>query len=345
MQIHYQKIDLLWAIARFMLTPVELDAINVLEKFDAHAERHRATRQPGVEPPESQIREREAIMDALIEASGFSAQQIQVGLGINRTTWERWRKMGSVPNRGHLDHLRRIIQERSGISDAPVSSPMLPGPLAFLSWSPRTYSQLRVAFLHRNYNWKDAVFHFKKPYEDDNSVVDMATLALNGCKIVYLLESSQLDGDEQTGWIYLFVQNMVSCLGRKTSSRALANFAFVELVENKKLEDEFGVLNFRSTNGDERVGYFWTGNTSSDAIKMTKKAATYTVHEADDDRFEILKRFYAKALDMAFKEIDKNNSNEVEYEFDYQIEKYPFVLPRINANSNILQKITVYVSP
>jgi hypothetical protein len=325
--------------------------IVAMERLTEHVERQRVTRETegykkSIRPSKAAVAEREAIMDEIVEAAGLSASAIQVRLGVNRTTWERWRKMGSIPNRTHLDHLRRLIEDQGSASLPHPSMPTLPSPLTFLSWTPRTYGQLRVLFSHADYHWKDAVFHFKSPFEDKMTGVDMASLALNGCRLVYILKSSYLSNNSGTTWLNSFVEDMVSSLGRKVSSRALANFCLVEITDSDDESlREFGVLNFWSLNEEDRVGYFWKGNQTAKAEDYTSDPDKYTPTEASDVHFDPLKQQYYAALQKAFDTIDSNTSREVEKQFDNEKGKFPFDIPRIIAASTENKILTVYINP
>jgi hypothetical protein len=223
---------------------------------------------------------------------------------------------------------------------------LLDSPIEFLSGSPQTYSQLRVAFLHAAYGWKDAVFYFNTPFSDPQTVVDMATLALNGCKIVYLLGNTLLSKDPDNAWIDEFVTIMVRCLGPKTSSLVLAKFCFLELADDSELEEigEFGILNFWSPHVEKRVGYRWNGNASKSASDFSEKPNAYIPALAGDYKFDCLigEGAYGPAVSAAFKAIDENTSFEVEQDVDPERGKF-FKLPKINSKTNLREDITVYV--
>jgi hypothetical protein len=324
-------------------------AMAAVSRFVEHVDQQRTMREgkENEEPTpasEAIVAERGRLMDEVVEAAGLTAKQIQTGLGVNRTTWERWRKMESIPNRTHLAHLQRLIEDHGSSLALRPSVQTLPEPLMFLSASPRTYSQLRVLFSHGDYHWKDAVFHFQKPFSDTLTVVDMASLALNGCQIVYMLKPSLLSGDDKKGWLCSFVQNMVLSLSRKVSSRALASFCFVEISDDEdKSLDQFGVLNFWSLNEGARVGYFWEGNPTDKAEDYASQARKYTPTEASDERFDSLKQQYYDSLRKAFDTIKSNTSGEVEKEFNHDKRKYPFEIPKIIAKTQRTETVTVYV--
>lgn len=325
------------------------EGIAAINRLAQHVEKQRATRETegykqSVEPPRATVAEREAIMDQIVDALGRPPKEIQVRLGVSRTTWERWRKMESIPNRSHLEHLRRLMEDNGNESAPRLAIETLPPPLEFLTGSPCTYSRLRVLFSHGTYHWKDAVFHFRTPFSDKNTVVDMASLALNGCRLVYILKSSLLSGKEGERWPDSFVGKMVAGLGRQVSAQVLASLCFVEVSDNDDAQlKEFGVLNFWSTKEEDRVGYIWFGNEQSDAEVYASEAEKYIAKPASDEDFEPLKLQYYPALQKAFDAIDPN-ARKADAEYINLKKKYRFIIPKIvSGEINESENLEIYV--
>lgn len=320
-----------------------------IDRLITHAEEQKAQRKADAKwtPSEDDVHNREVIMDGILDDLGATPAEIQEMLGVNRTTWERWRRCESIPGRSRLYHLKRVV-ENGGDSPETRSEPLLPDPLEFLTASPCTYGQLRVLFSHSSYNWQDAVFHFREPFVDMPTVIDMASLALNGCSLVYLLDSKYFPDpvDDNVWWPRDFTRSMVECLGRKVAAQALSNFCFVEIsaAEEKNLK-EFGLLNFWSKDEKEKVAYIWqpNGNTPENkSERFMNQPDVYTPKKPCDDLFEPLRLDFSEALSIARKAI-KENSFDVEYDDDTQ--KHRFGIPTVRKRDNgyKIERLDIYV--
>lgn len=284
------------------------------------------------------IEEREKAMDEVVEVSGLSLKKLQTALGISRTTWDRWKKFENIPNKAHLLHLERLINDSrvNRIDDATgtVSRP-LQRPLDFITSSPLSYGQLRVLFLYANYRWKNAVFHFRKPFKDDWTVVDMAAMALNGCHIAYLIGASTLGRTNGESFLEEFVQRMVSCLGREVSSTALGNFCFVEITDQQDNElVEFGVLNMWDPEEDDRVGYIWDVEEQGSAEEHLRKPNQYRPKLANDQIFDPLREEFKESLLLASKAIAAYASRGAEYGYDDDARKHFIQVLKFKSQTN-----------
>jgi len=335
------KIYLHGAFARCIMLRMNEKGIAAVNRLTQHVEQQRKVRGDKM-LTKAEIAEREIIMDDIVEALDLTPKLIQQRLVVNRTTWERWRKMDSIPNPSQLDRIRRLVED-DGSSSVPRPQ-ALASPLDFLTASPCTFAQLRVLFSHAAFHWNDAIFHFRKPFDDQNHVIDMASLALNGCRQVYILKSSLLAENSEDHWAQKLVTNMVIGLGRQVAAQALANFCLVEISEDEdRLLAEFGVLNFKYATETTSVGYFWFGNENFNSGDFIFKPDSYKVKPANDQSFEPLRLQYGKTLDEAFKIINENTPNNVGKGYDDDRKKYSFEIPKIINKTNELKTVTVYV--
>jgi len=319
-----------------------------IDRLIAHAEEQKAQRKAnaGWKPSDGDVRERELIMDGILDDLGETPPEIQEMLGVNRTTWERWRRCISIPGRSRLDHLKRIV-ENDGDSSEAESEPSLPDPLEFLTYSPRTYGQLRVLFSHSSYNWRDAVFHFRKPFVDITAVIDMASLALNGCSLVYLLNSKYFPdpGGDDAWWPRNFTRSMAKGLGRKVAAQALSNFCFVEISENEERKlKEFGLLNFWSKSEKKKIAYIWQANDDdkNESENFMTQPDVYNPTKPADDSFEVLQLDFSSALSMAHKAV-KENSFDLEYDDDAQAYRFGIPTVRKKEEEYKIERLEIYV--
>jgi hypothetical protein len=319
-------------------------AIAAVNRLTEHVEQQKKARDTDKDrvATKAEIGAREIIMDEIVEALGLTPKLIQDRLVINRTTWERWRRMDSIPNQSQLDRLRRLVEDDE--SSSVPRRQTLTSPLEFLNATPCTYAQLRVLFSHEAFHWNDAIFHFRKPFYDPIHVIDMASLALNGCRQIYMLKSSLLAENSKDHWAQELVTNMVKGLGRQVAAQALANFCLVEISEEEdKNIKEFGVLNFKYATENTSVGYFWFGNDNFDSKNSIFKADAYMAKRANDESFEPLRLQYGKTLDQAFKIINDNTPSNVGKEYDDEAKKYPLEIPKIINKTNEPKNVIVYV--
>lgn len=265
-------------------------------EFIDHVGMQRKEREKEGYQPSSEDRKRRAEIMAQIPADlGLTVEQLHGKLMINRSTWDRWRSMTSVPAQSKLEALLSIAEV--AVEPEPAVSIAGFSPLEIISNSPWSYSQLRVMF--GAYNWKSAIFRFTSPFSDSDTAVDMAIMAMRGCRIVYVK-------DDARDWAERFVANLLFSLGKKVTARVLANFCVIESESAWFSHDQnYGILDYHSRFEDRAssIGYIWRG----DVDKTDQRGAigAYSPVIAEDDLFSDLDRpGFHSAIELAYKVID-----------------------------------------
>jgi hypothetical protein len=322
-----------------------MENVELIKRLADHVQRQRDNREKDrdYEPTDVEVAERRQLMDDIVDALELPPKEIQTKLDVNRTTWERWRTMESTPNSSHLDHLKRLLRDHDKPQAMDVGARSVPIPLAFLSATPRTSLRLSNLFTRAAYKWQDAVFHFTSPFDDDSTIGDMASLAGNGCRIVYIV-SHQLDEKKLDRWPGAFVKRMMAGFGAKQTAETLASFCIVTVPETQfAAVGEFGVLNFTSGKEESRVGYHWRGDKKATKRPDSSMVNVYDAVAANDDSFSALKRQYNAVLCDAFELIDENVRKGVhEPEYDDQNRRYQ-KLPVIDSETKAKHELKFYV--
>lgn len=312
------------------------DGVKLMARLTDHIKAQMDTRategyKKSIRPPKSVSAERKAIMDEVVKFIGLPLKELQVKLAVNRTTWERWERMESIPKRSHLDYLRRLMEDAEKKLTRAANQQFLPKPAEYISEDPRTYGQLRVLFFHRAYNWEDAIFHFQTPFQDAGYIVDLASLALNGCKVVYIMKASKL---KPTDWSDSFVKNMSAALGVRVANQVLAGLCILEVNDDEdSLPPDFGILNFESGKNDEKVGYIWIGKPGNDSSHFVTQPNQYYAIPATAKVFYTLKLQYNTLLGLAFDAITKNRAKPAplpEESYDESERKFAFTISIID---------------
>jgi len=271
-----------------------LQAANALADHFAIQDRSRQKEKKGGikrEPAPGDIQERERLMQQLLDASGLSKTALQAQLRIDKATWDRWRYMVTIPHRSHIDSLIRFAKEADQ-KKALQEDATKPRPLEMLLAGPKTWARLRLVYTY--YNWNNAVFSFKAPYNDAETVTEMALLALKGCRIVYFK-------NEPTEWLDKFKAELVTILGATYAARALSRFCIIP----KALTEmpEFGVFNYESPDEQDRVGFQWKGKNPE--RKADSSEEVYDAVPGNSDLFIDLHSKYGHLIHAAFTEINE----------------------------------------
>jgi len=252
--------------------------------------------EPHQEPSEEDKAERDRLMQEVLDAFGLSKRALQTQLNIDKSTWDRWRAIKSVPQPSHLVALGRFARQKDSVDDE--DGDREPRPLDMLLEGPKTWGRVRLVYSY--YPWRNAVFNFRTPYKNLSVATDMARLALKRCSIVYCMEQAE-------DWSREFSKTFVNILGRTYAARALSQICIVkaELLGMP----QFGVFNYEAESIDMRVGYVWKG---ADSVEPPKETDTdvYDGEPGNGDLFRELHERYDGLIQRAFEKITKNTPDD-----------------------------------
>ncbi|MGE0356476.1 MAG: hypothetical protein AB7P08_06115 [Burkholderiales bacterium] len=268
------------------------DTIRALRAFadDVAAHSQAKQRDSNYAPSEEERARREQVMQSLLTALGLSRKELQSKLRIDKSTWDRWRAMTSIPHASYLQALERFASERTRSEEA--SDDAMPAPLVMLNDGPKTWGCLRVVFsLH---DWDNVILHFKSPWEDADTAVEMACLALKKTRLVYFKS-------EPERWWATYRNHIVKALGKTYAARALSRVCVIarELPVDM---GQFAILNYEAPRPMDRVGYKWLGQDKRPLIDVPN---VYEAVSGSNDLFEEVHERYGPLIQRAFGEIDK----------------------------------------
>lgn len=276
-------------------------AVQAVRELVAHVDAHERARQAvqgKYEPSEEEKTKREACLQKVLDELGSSKAELQNKLGIDRSTWDRWRTMSSVPHRSYLEALNRYAEEKEkDISRGGAK----PAPLLMLSARPRTWGRLRLVY--SLFAWQNAIFHFNKPFVDSETATEMALLSLRGCNIIYITKNPN-------DWANKFSSILQKVLGKTYAARALSRICVIETPNDFDDQlQEFGVFNFETPDAADSVGYIWTGEKDADRPSDVK-SEVYDPIPASDDNVIDLKAIYNASVQEAMGIISKRDNGD-----------------------------------
>jgi hypothetical protein len=246
-------------------------------------------------PSENDRAERERLMQEMLSALGLTKPEFLNKLKIDKSTWDRWRSIYSVPHPAHLYALSRFAEQK-GRAEASREESTQPSPTNMLLSDHKTWGRLRLVYSH--YDWDNAVFNFQNPYKDPQTVLEMALLALKQCSMVYFKKNP-------AEWAQHFTGVLVNILGKTDAARALSKFCIIdEAFEGT----DFAIFNYEAKNENERAGYIWKGGAGERPSDEAKDI--YDVMGRGADVYNDLHEKYNLIIQKAFSTIQERSPQD-----------------------------------
>lgn len=314
------------------------EAAIAVDRLILHIEEQQKERDsdPSYSPSRDQKQVRAKILQDIALALDTTAQELQVRLGVNPSTWDRWKNMISIPSPSYLESLKRYSKEKNR-DEIKLENKDFGTPLQLLSGSPLTFGRIRLAL--SLYEWDNAVFHFDPPFCDDKMVVDIATLALKGCRIIYLTSDIE-------NWPKKLIAIMALALGSKLTAKALCQICLIKtLPTNTEGPKSYGVLNYEANEHNLSVGYVWNLSDKGEQPSNTEDGA-YTAYPANDDRFIELRLKYHSEINQAFEAINERLSFSEDHvaELDRESSSLSVLIPIISGDEVDLETAKIDIS-
>ena len=264
---------------------------------------------------------RKEILDAFTKAIGLTQEKIMTNLGLNRSTWTKWRSLDSSPRTEQLDSLEELalgqnITLKSSINDKAKDKAYLErfsNPIPAYILEGGTPNRARIKLFFWMFPWKNAVLRFDSPWTDDETLLEMALLALrpDRCGIVYMHENPS------TEVIPSIAKGLVALLGAQDARRAIRRFAFVKLSKSIMVDhQQFSIWNFK-IDSPATCGYIFYGkkggpsgiNTTNDDNKtetILRDPLIYDSFGSNRDVYQAVDVYLSYVIKVSLELIDKN---------------------------------------
>lgn len=247
-------------------------------------------------PSEQDRIERDKLLRDVLFALNLSRGELLARLRIEPITWDRWRKLKTVPQRMHLEALQRFAQPE--LSDGAGGYAPMPLPLDMLTADPDYCTWERLLLVYTFFPWETAIFWYEHPWSDREAIAEVALLALRdgeerGCSIIYMVPA-----DEQWGQEY--IENLKTAFGEADAARILSRICVIKLSGSdlKVYKKGFSLFNYEA-HGDPRlaVGYVWLKGDSR--AQRTEEPPVYAAISASSPRFTHLRQEYGTIIKSA----------------------------------------------
>ena len=254
-----------------------------VRQLRAHVDSLRSARRINDSVTETtELARRRQVFHDLLFALKLRRTDLVKRLNVNQSTWTRWLSGAASPDDHHLaqveliatgspatEAVNRVVHRARDLGD---STRMEDLDAFVLLATNRTHARLRVFF--NVIDWKNVILCFSDPWRDYHTVLNMAVLALRGCKVIYLLHSVDVPR-----FAAEFASKLYQMLGANDTARAMAGIAFIHFNPEHLKEKEFAAWNFLA--GENSVAYAYEADNTrnKESGKTEKKEA-----ENGDDR-------------------------------------------------------------